>query len=160
MTAGSALVKATDVLADVAERVGRCLAERRQPLLLDGDPESWLSFDEPARERLAELVRFASRHAPVGCELLLAAARPDGRVAVAGAGRIVLRWQLDLGARSLAKGENVIPMRAEPRTAEALLSKADVRSLVGAFSEAGAGLAFDVLGDDDEIRATLSLPGT
>ena len=77
-----------------------------------------------------------------------------------GAGRIVLRWQLDLGARLHAKGENVIPMRAEPRTAEALLSKADVRGLVGAFSETGAGLAFDVLGDDDEIRATLSLPGT
>jgi len=160
MTVGSGLVKAADVLTDVADRVGSCLAGRRQPLLLDADPESWLSFDEPARERLAELVRFASRHAPVGCELLLAAARPDGRVAVAGAGRIVLRWQLDLGARSRAKGDNVIPMRAEPRTAEALLSMPEVRDLVGAFSEARGALVFDVLGEDDEIRATLSMPGT
>ena len=160
MNAGSALVKATDVLADVADRVGSCLAERRQSLLLDADPESWLSFEEPTRERLAELVRFASRYAPVGCELLLAAARPDGRLAVAGAGRIVLRWQLDLDARSQAKGENVIPMRAEPRTVEALLSRSEVRGLVGAFSETGVGLAFDVLGEDEEIRATLSVPGT
>lgn len=156
---GIGLVQAKHVLSDVAGRVASTLAARDQHLRLDADPGSWLELAEPARATLARLVRFASGYAPVGCELLLAAAVPAGRLAAAGAGRIVLRWQVDLDARAEAWGENVVPLRADPRTAGALLATPEVRDLVDAFSEARTALVFDVLGEGEEIRATLSTPG-
>lgn len=152
------LVRATDVLANVALRVEEALSARQQHLLLDADPEAWLAPSSGVRAQLVDLVRFASARAPRGCELLLAAARPAGRVSVAGAGRIVLRWQVALDADSAPSRENVIPLRAAPDTPEALLAAPEVRALVRRCAEAGGSLAFDVLGKGNEIRATLAVP--
>lgn len=153
----ASLERATDVLTDVADRVGRALAEREQRLRLDADPGIWLAVPSTARAGLADLVRFASESAPLGCELLLAAARPAGRVSVAGTGRLVLRWQVALDPRP--DRDDVIPLRAAPDTPEALLATPDVRALVRGFAEEGGSLAFEVLGRGHEIRATLSVPG-
>ena len=152
----ASLERAAGVLDDVAARVRGTLAGREQTLRLDADPEAWLAIEAVERERVAELVRLASGHAPPDSELLLAAARPIGRVALAGAGRLVLRWQTAFGAPPDADSGNVIPLRAALGTPEALLASRPVRALVAGFAEGGFTLDFEVLGEGAEICATLS----
>ncbi|MEM9177131.1 MAG: hypothetical protein AAGC67_18085 [Myxococcota bacterium] len=153
--------RSQDVLEDVAARVRDGLAARDQALRLDADPETWLAIGDDERARFAKLVRLASLHAPAGCELLLAAARPAERMAVAGAGRVVLRWQLALReaddpARS--PGDNVVPLRVAADSPETWLAGTAIRSLVADFRERGFRLDFEVLGRGEELCATLSGP--
>ena len=154
--ADDALEQAGDVLEDVAVRVREVLSTREQVLRLDADPALWLALGEEARGSLAALVRFASAHAPRGCELLLAAARPAGRMAVAGAGRIVLRWQLALESPPGETPGNVVPLRAPARSPETLAASPEIARLAAGFAEGGFRLDFDVLSAGRELCATLS----
>ncbi|MBB83013.1 MAG: hypothetical protein CL931_04290 [Deltaproteobacteria bacterium] len=146
------------LVQDVAARVGDDLAARAQVLRLDADPDAWLSVDAGGRDRLAELVRLASASAPEGCELLLSAARPADRVAAAGAGRLVLRWQWAAPRPPEADHANVVPLRPPPDSPDAFLATHAVQGLVGEFAAGGFVLAFEVLAGDAEIRATVSGP--
>ena len=146
------------LVQDVAARVAGVLAARAQVLRLDADPDAWLSVDAGGRERLADLVRLASASAPEGCELPLSAARPADRVAAAGAGRVVLRWQWAAPRAQEADHANVVPLRASPASPDAFLATHAVQGLVDGFAAGGFALAFEVLAGAAEIRATVSEP--
>ena len=155
-----ALVAAPRVIEDVADRVREDMAARDQILRLDADPDAWLAIADDVREGLVELTRLASGSAPPGCELLLSAARPARRVAAAGEGRLVLRWQWAFPESPGPDGDrdNVVRLHPPPSSPAAFLGQGTVRALFERFEAEGFVVDVEVLAEGQEICASLSGP--